>query len=95
MFFMVGKLCIYMLQIFPPTKKLSQKWEFTKKLFECDLCLGVWVFWFLSYLFNMDYLADYFYVPILSELITGAITSFIMHLISVGWDTKFREIRIG
>jgi hypothetical protein len=37
---------------------------------------------------------EFFYVPILSEFITGAAMSFVMHLISAGWEARYQNIII-
>lgn len=98
-FFGLGKICIYMLQIFPITFSLSDKLdsllhhEFFGKLVRCDLCLGVWVYAFWVALLKM-YPAE-FYFPVVSEFVMGAAASFIMHLISLGWNSKFAVIQIG
>jgi len=33
-------------------------------------------------------------VPVLSEFITGAITTFVVHIFSVGWNAKFQNLII-
>jgi len=68
---------------------LLYRWEYLKQLFECDLCLGVWVYFFLTFLFGINYFYNFTYIPIISEFIIGAVTSFLMHLITLGWKEKF------
>jgi len=92
---LVGKLLIYLIQQFPLTDKISAKHPTLEKLFACDLCLGVWVYWAVAVIFRQNlfssipspfgatwYMIEYF--------MTGAITSFIMHLITLGWNSKFQ-----
>jgi hypothetical protein len=43
---------------------------------------------------NMNMFGEFFYVPILSEFITGAAMSFVMHLISAGWEARYQNIII-
>ena len=102
-----GKLLIFMWQQFPLSDYLSSKWKPLQKLFKCDLCLGVWIFWFLAFFFeeanpflkivndNIHYnfwLYVVFYI--FTAFITGAITSFAVHIFSLGWNTKFQTIII-
>ena len=73
--------------------------EFLEELFGCDMCLGFWVYLTLALLFqyanvNVNIL-DIPNAPIISALITGAITSFVVHLISIGWRDKFSTFEIG
>lgn len=89
----VGKVAIYLIQKFPLTQKLSDKWELLDKLFNCDLCLGTWVYAFLAWMFSL-HLQSFIYIPILSEFLFGGCASFIMHLISLGWNSKFQTIVI-
>lgn len=37
---------------------------------------------------------EWFYVPILCELLTGAITSFIVWVFEDGWNIKFRVFEV-
>lgn len=96
---LIGRLTIYLLQKFPKHSlpiigKLFREGKFLDELFSCDLCLGVWIYAGLAFIMNMNMVGEYFYIPILSEFITGAIMSFIMHLISVGWEARFSNIII-
>lgn len=98
-FALAGKLLIYLAQKFPFAKlpfvgKLFCGDGFMAQLFSCDLCLGVWVYFLLSALSGIRILDEIIVVPIVSEFMTGAITSFITHLISLGWNTKFQVLYI-
>jgi hypothetical protein len=98
-FFAIGKICIYILQIFPPTFKIADgldkiiHQEFFGKLVRCNLCLGVWVYAFWVLVLKM-YPADW-YVPVISEFTIGASASFAMSLLEVGWYSKFGVIQVG
>jgi len=98
-FALVGKLLIFLLQKFPKhslpiISKLFREGRLLDDLFSCDLCLGVWVYGGLAFIINVDVTRELFYVPILSEFITGATVSFIMHLISAGWEARYTNIVI-
>jgi hypothetical protein len=101
---LVGKLLIFLWQQFPLSGYLSSKSKLLQKLFGCDLCLGVWIYWFLAIVFeeaNMFlYIVDkyignpglavFFYI--FTAFLTGAITSFIVHIFSMGWNAKFQTL---
>ena len=100
----LGKLFIFLIQKSPYMKFIigffkGRSKEFLEELFGCDLCLGVWVYFFLALLFqyaNVDVnILDIPNAPIISAIITGAITSFVVHLISLGWRDKFSTFEIG
>ena len=93
---LVGKIIIFLLQKFPKHSlpfigKLFREGKFLGELFDCDLCLGFWIYSGLAFLLDVNIIGE---VPILSEFITGAITTFIVHIFSVGWNSKFQNIII-
>ena len=97
-FLLVGKLVIYILQKFPFRDtfigNLFSEGKFLEKLFSCDLCLGVWVYATLGYIFRFSFIGSVFgtYVLFIDEAITGMIASFLMHIFSIGWNTKFGTV---
>lgn len=91
---LVGKLLIFIVQSLPRPEKIGNHWFFGK-LLSCDLCLGVWIYGFMSLVLRIDLLSAEFglpYIPLFGELATACMTSFIMHLISLGWKAKFNVI---
>ena len=93
----IGKLIIYIIQTFPLDTvlgigKLFREERFLGKLWSCDLCLGVWVYFALALMFEVNVLPAYF--PIVTPMIMGMMTSLLVHLISLGWSAKFKEIII-
>lgn len=88
----VGKLLIYLGMKFPPLR--DSKIGFVQSLFSCDECLGVWVYSFLSFAMGEVLFQEYIYWPIIGNFVTGAVTSFVVHLISLGWKSKFEIIVI-
>jgi hypothetical protein len=88
----IGKLSIYFIQIFPATSllfKIPRIGKYLEKGINCSLCLGTWVFAFFAYFFEINVTQEWFYVPILCEIITGAVISFIVWLASTGWKDEF------
>jgi hypothetical protein len=89
----IGEILIFIWMKFP----LPNKIEFFTRLHECDLCSGVWIFFFLALLMRIDFLKLLgfdFYWPVASELITGGISSFVMWLVVAGWRSKFDVVVI-
>jgi hypothetical protein len=93
LFLAIGKLLIYLGMKFPPLAE--SRFEFIRRQWECDLCCGVIVYSALSLIMGEALFGDHFYVPFISEGITGGIASFIVHLISMGYKEKFGVIVIG
>lgn len=92
----IGRLIIFLLQKFPLHDTLEgmgfSEGKFLHDLFSCDLCLGVWVYTILAFIMQIDILKGWFEpIPIINEIITGAATSFIVHLIRIGWQTEYTE----
>lgn len=93
-FALVGKLIIYLLQIFPFQKLpiIGTLWnedKFFEELFGCSLCLGFWIYTGINLWFQINFLQEIFYVTIVSEAISGAIMSYVMHLLSIGFREKY------
>lgn len=87
-----GKVLIFLAQKF--AQNLNLQIPFLKKLFECSLCLGVWVYGFLSAVTGITLFSDLFYSPLSSELITAGLLSFTVFLISLGWNEYFGKVYI-
>lgn len=77
-----------------PLPKFLKKIKTIEYLHSCDLCFGTWVYAFLSLFMQTELLSvlGFEYVPVLSEIVTGGVISFIVHLISIGWKAKFEVI---
>ena len=92
-FAVIGKLWIYLLRKFPPFRNIMGKWEFSQELFDCDLCLGFWVYLFLSPFFKIK--IDKINNRLVSNTVLAAVTAFIMYLISEGWRNNFETVVIN
>ena len=100
----LGKLFIFLIQKSPYMKFIigffrGRSKAFLEELFGCGLCLGFWIYMFLALLFqyanvNINVL-DIPYAPLISAIITGAITIFVVHVFSVGWKDLFGTFEIG
>jgi hypothetical protein len=101
LFALIGRLIIFFIQKFPFSKvpligNLFGDGKYMDELINCDLCLGFWIYFFLALLMMMDITYECFtYMPVFSEFITALVTSFIMHLIKVGWDAEYKNIVVN
>lgn len=91
-FLVIGRLMMFLARKSPYF--VTVKWDFLKKLFACDLCLGVWAYSLLAIAFRVSIPMSIGYVPFLSEFITGCIAAFFMYIFMAGINTLFREIHI-
>lgn len=94
-YILLGRLLIWAWQQFPLPKSLEEN-RWARKLHDCDFCSGTWIFTFLSFVMQLDLLAPlgFYYVPALSEGITGIITSFMTHIFVIGWKARFDVVVI-
>lgn len=91
---LLGKLLMYVFRKQPLSKRLRQN-KTMEELISCDLCLGVWVYSILFGIFRQDFLQGYItYLPVVSELISGIVTSFVAYLVTSGWKANFEVIQI-
>jgi len=85
-----GRLLIYIWQLFPfpPFVKVP---GWLEKLHNCDLCSGVWIYGALALALQVDILSPYFGLTysVLGELITGVVTSYLVHIFMIGVREKF------
>jgi len=96
-YLITGKIFIFLWQQFPLPIRLENL-QTIYKLHSCDLCSGVWLYGLLSFFMGVSLLTllGLSYIPVASELITGGVVSFIVHIFSIGWRDKFSpDIVIG
>lgn len=96
-FCVVGRIIIFVIQkashSYLSLIKSEDKWRgFLTELFGCDLCLGVWIYTIGAWFLDVNVLYEYRYNPVLSGITTGIITSFLVWLISAGWNSKFQIV---
>jgi len=90
-----GKLIIFFWQKFPLPQRIENIWKI-KELHECGLCSGFWIYAILSVLvqINIFTLIGISYIPILSEIVTGAVTSYVVHIFSLGFEEYHLNITV-
>ena len=91
-YLVIGQLFIYLGMKFPPLSE--SRFSFVRRLWTCSLCAGVWVFTFLSFVMGEIIFRDVFYVPVVSQIATGGLVGFLMHIFILGWSEKFGIIHI-
>ena len=91
-YLVVGKVLIFFGMKFAEDNEIGNK--FIRNLLSCPLCWGLWSYTALSFLLGEVLFRDLFFFPIVSNLITGGISSLLVHLVSVGWREQFSVIEI-
>lgn len=71
-------------------QRIWKKSSFLTALFDCDICLGFWVFLVLSPLFGITIIpSDILYIVIISYGLTAMLSAFVTHIFVIGWRVKF------
>jgi hypothetical protein len=78
------------LRKFPPAVAIAKAVKFD---IDCNLCLGFWVYTIMAGFLCVNIL-DVFYIPFASEIITGSVTSWVMHLLTIGWHTEYGVLEV-
>lgn len=90
-FAFTGRLFIFFARKFPPLRDTMGKREFSKELFECDLCIGFWTYLVLAPFFKIKIRDN----KIINNTVLAMLTSFIVFLISEGWRANFETVVIN
>lgn len=90
---LAGKLLTWFLMVSGPTRRLWRIHSLLRELGSCDLCLGFWVYLLLFAMEGSSFLGI---LPLSVEtILLAAISSFGMHLFSLGWQAKYSQIVMG
>jgi inner membrane protein involved in colicin E2 resistance len=94
-YIILGRLLIWAWQEFPLPNSLEEN-KVINKLHNCDFCSGVWIYSLFSYLMQLELLEPlgFNYVHVASELITGIVISFLIHIFIIGWKARFEVVVI-
>jgi hypothetical protein len=93
-FLVFGKVAIFFLQTFPPLRRI--KWKFLQEALDCDLCTGTWAMIFLSFVFGINLLPKANKKQnVISTILTGATSSLLVHLVSLGFKEKWSVINFN
>jgi len=86
-YFVVGRLLIWVLQTATLSKKLYLKSSLLTELFECDFCLGFWIFGILGYMMQVGLIEI---IPRFADVVlTAIIASWLVHVFVTGWRTLY------
>src|SRR3990167_107886 len=96
LFSVLGRLLIYLwmkLELPERLKKIS----FISSLHECSLCSGVWLFTLLAFFMKIDILNSWFgfeHITIISEIVTGAVTSYVVWIFVKGFNEAHLNVTV-
>jgi len=86
-YFVVGRLLIWVLQTATLSKKIYLKSSLLTELFECDFCLGFWVFSILGYMMQVRLIEI---IPYFVDIVfTAIIASWLAYVFVAGWRTLY------
>ena len=88
-FVALGKLLMVFIRKFPPAVRIAQKIHFP---IDCDLCLGFWVYTVSSIVSSQTITESY--IPVWSEVVTGAITAWVVWVFATGWNDIYRVYEV-
>lgn len=83
-----GKVVMYMVRLFARSNEIKNR--FFVRLFECDFCLGFWVYFCFLCFFRRELTSIFVgYVPLVSEVVSAMLLSFVVSVFSAGWVFHF------
>jgi len=94
LFAVLGRLLIFLWMKLVLPERL-EKINFISTLHECSLCSGVWLYTALAFFMKVDVLTSWFgfqHIEIISQIITGAVTSFLVWIFVNGWNESFNTM---
>jgi len=96
LFAVLGRLLIYLwMKVVLP--EWLQKINFISTLHECSLCSGVWLFTALAFFMKVDVLTSWFefqHIAIIGEIITGALTSYLVWIFTIGFKEAHLTVTV-
>lgn len=93
LFLLAGRLLIYLANKFVVGNEIKNK--FIVKLTSCVLCSGFWTYTILSLLTGYVILSDWTQVFVLSNIITGAVSAYLVYIFESGYKSLYGVIEIG
>lgn len=96
LFLMGGRILVYLWMKFPLPAYIK-KIKFADDLHSCDLCSGMWVYLLLAYFTKISALTLFgiAYVPVISEILTGAVATYFMWVLIGGINARFMVINLS
>ena len=87
LFAAAGRILIYLWMLFPEPKFMKLP-DWLEKLHRCDLCAGTWIFGILAIALRVDLFG---FGNIVTQVASGAITSYLVHVFMIGAKEKFAQ----
>lgn len=85
LFAATGRVLIYLWMIFPEPQFMKLP-SWLEKLHRCDLCSGVWIYSILAIAIQIDLFG---LNNVVTQIATGAVTSYLVHVFVIGVKEKF------
>jgi hypothetical protein len=92
-FFFVGGFLTWLIQTNGLIQPLWKRHRILEKLRECDFCMGCWIFPFIAWAFNVNFLEP-FNIAWVSPIITGWIASWLAHVFKIGFKAQYMIIEL-
>lgn len=92
LFLVVGRLLIYLARKFVVTNDV--KIGFIVRLTDCVLCSGTWVYTLLSLFTGYVILSDWTQIPLISNIVTGCVSAYLVFLLESGYRSQYEIIVI-
>lgn len=92
LYLFVGKVLLFFAMKFAEGNGITT--GYIGRLLSCDLCGGFVIYGLLSLLMGEILFRDYYFVPIVSQIITGGISSLMVALIHSGYKSRFEVLVI-
>lgn len=96
LFAVLGRLLIFLWMKLVLPERL-EKINFISTLHECSLCSGVWLYTALAFFMQVDVLTSWFgfqHIEIISQIITGALTSYVVWIFSIGFQEAHLRVTV-
>lgn len=86
-----GKVLQYFAKKFPPVRDSAKRWGFTQELYDCDLCSGVWIYFFLSLFCDIDMKMKN---KLVGRIVLACLSSLMAYVFKTGYNELFSKIVI-
>jgi len=92
----LGRLLIYLFQSNGITTAFKERYtnedDLLREFVECDLCIGFWVYLILA-IFLKSSLTVGLWPKFVENIVLAGFTTLLVHLIRLGWNSKFAIIQ--
>ena len=82
-----GRIIIHLWMTFPEPPFMKLPW-WLEKLHRCDLCSGFWIYGILAVALQLDLFGAN---NIITQIATGAVTTYLVHVFVIGIKEKYAQ----